>query len=266
MLPIENTLKRRILAGQQSFGMWVQSASPTMAEIAGLVGFDFVIIDQEHGPGDIQSAIDMMRALSGSPTTAMIRVPAADPVYLKRIVDAGAQAILIPMVNTEAEARAVVDACIYPPTGRRGNAAAVVRGSRYGLIQDYVQRAHEQLLIVPQIETVEAVGNAGAIAAVPGVDMVFIGPADLSGSAGLPDQTGAPEVERLIGETVAAVRAAGKPLSTVPRDGKSWQDLFGEGYAAVASGSDLAYLRQAALGQAEAWHAFQGARPGTASA
>ena len=178
-------------------------------------------------------------------------------MYLKRIVDSGAQAILVPMVNTAAEAQAVVDACLYPPIGKRGNAAAVVRGSRYGLIPDYVARAHEELLIVPQIETVEAVGNAHAIASVPGVDMVFIGPADLSGSAGLPDQTGAPEVERLIAETVAAVRKAGKPLSTVPRDGKSWQDLFGEGYAAVASGSDIAYLRQAALEQARAWQAFR---------
>jgi 4-hydroxy-2-oxoheptanedioate aldolase len=258
MQPIVNTLKRRILAGQPSFGMWVQSNSPTLAEIAGLVGFDFIIIDQEHGPGDIEAALAMLRALNGSPTTAMIRVPAGDPVYLKRIVDAGAQAILVPMVNTAAEAQAVVDACLYPPIGKRGNAAAVVRGSRYGLIPDYVQRAHEELLIVPQIETVEAVGNAHAIASVPGVDMVFIGPADLSGSAGLPDQTGAPEVERLIAETVAAVRAAGKPLSTVPRDGKSWQDLFGEGYAAVASGSDIAYLRQAALDQARAWQAFRG--------
>ena len=254
----ENRLKTRVTAGEKSFGVWLQSANATTAEIVGLVGFDFVIIDQEHGTGDIQSAIDMMRALNGTPTTAIIRVPAADPAYLKRIVDAGAEAVLVPMVNSASEAESVVDACLYTPFGQRGNAAAVVRGSRYGLVPDYVATAHEQLLVIPQIETVEAVANAEAIASVPGVDMVFIGPADLSGSAGMPDQTGAPEVERLIAEAEAAVRRAGKPLATVPRQGRSWQQLLGEGYAAVASGSDIAWLRDAALAQAREWHDFAG--------
>jgi 4-hydroxy-2-oxoheptanedioate aldolase len=254
---MENTLKRRILAGQQSFGVWLQSGSPTFAEIAGLVGLDFVIIDQEHGPGDLQSAIDMMRAVSREGTTAMIRVPAADPNYLKRIVDAGAQAILVPMVSDAVEAQMIVDTCIYPPVGRRGNAASIIRGSHYGLVSDYVQRAHEELLIVPQIETVEAVTNARAIASVQGVDMVFIGPTDLSGSAGLPDQTNAPEVERLIATVVHETQAVGKPLATVPRRGRTWQNLFAEGYAAVASGSDVAYFRQAMVDQANAVRVYR---------
>jgi 4-hydroxy-2-oxoheptanedioate aldolase len=133
----------------------------------------------------------------------------------------------------------------------------VVRGGGYGLVQDYVQRAHETLLIIPQIETVAAVSNAKEIASVPGVDMVFIGPADLSGSAGLPDQTGAPEVSRLIAQAESAVRAAGKPLATVPRIGKTWQDLFAEGYLAVAAASDLAMLRQGVVETAEAWRRYQ---------
>ena len=123
-----------------------------------------------------------------------------------------------------------------------------------------MRRAHESLLIVPQIETVTAVRNAGAIAAIDGVDMLFIGPSDLSGSAGLLDQTGAPEVERLIAETVAAVRAAGKPLATVPRDGKSWQALFDDGYAVVASGSDIAIFRAAAAALAEEWRGHRDRR------
>ncbi|UFN47635.1 aldolase/citrate lyase family protein [Roseomonas sp. OT10] len=258
----ENRLKTRIRQGQPCFGMWVQSGNPTMAEIAGLVGLDFIIIDQEHGPGGVQDAMQMLRALNGSPTTGMIRVPAGDPVYLKRIVDAGAQALLVPMVDTAEEARAVVDACLYPPIGRRGNAAGVVRGSRFGLIGDYVARAHEQMLIVPQIETVKAVENAEAIASVPGVDMVFIGPSDLSGSAGFPGETGHPEVEALIARAAEGVRAVGKPLSTVPRDGRSWQDLFAEGYAAVASGSDIAIVRAAAAAQGEEWHRWREARRG----
>jgi 4-hydroxy-2-oxoheptanedioate aldolase len=131
-----------------------------------------------------------------------------------------------------------------------------VRGARYGLSTDYLQTAHESLLIVPQIETVTAVRNAREIASVDGVDMLFIGPSDLSGSAGVLDQTGAPEVERLIAETVTAVRAAGKPLATVPRDGKSWQTLFEDGFAAVASGSDIAIFRSAAATLAQDWRGY----------
>jgi 4-hydroxy-2-oxoheptanedioate aldolase len=233
-------------SGHKSLGIWLQSAEPAFAEIAALAGFDFVVIDQEHGPGTIRSAMDMMRALSGTPATAMVRVPAADPVYLKRIMDAGAEAVLVPMVESAEEARMVVDACRYPPRGRRGNAAVVARAASYGFVEDYVARAHEELLVVPQIETERGVRNARAIAEVDGVDMIFIGPSDLSGSIGLPDQTDAPEVEALIAETVAAVRAVGKPLATVPRAGRSWQDLFEEGYLAVPTGSDLYFFRSAA--------------------
>jgi 4-hydroxy-2-oxoheptanedioate aldolase len=253
----ENRLKTRLRNQQPSLGMWLQSADATFAEIAGLAGFDFVIIDQEHGPGTIMAAIAMMRALSATPTTAMIRVPSSDPVYLKRIMDAGAEAVLVPMVESAEEARMVVDACRYPPQGKRGNAAAVSRGSGYGFAGDYLARAHEQLLVVPQIETVAGVKNAKAIAEVDGIDMIFIGPSDLAGSAGVPGRTGAPEVEALIAETIAAVRPTGKPLSTVPRDGKSWQDLFADGFMAVPSGSDIFFFRTAAAALGEEWRSYQ---------
>ena len=248
-----NALKMRIQAGRPSFGMWLQSNCPALAEIAGLVGLDFVIIDQEHGPGDIQSAIDMMRALSGSPTTAVVRAPLNDQAYLKRILDAGAQAVLVPMVDTAQEAKQLVDACLYPPRGRRGNAAVVVRGGGYGLISDYVQRAHESLLIIPQIETVTAVANAREIASVPGVDMVFIGPSDLSMSAGFPGRMDAPEVEALIAEAVAAVTAAGKPVSTIPRPGWTIADLLAAGIAAVPTGSDIDWYRSEARKLVQQW-------------
>jgi 4-hydroxy-2-oxoheptanedioate aldolase len=253
MDPIENVLKSKIARGTRCFGMWLHTASPAVAEIVAHAGLDFVIIDQEHGTGDLDNAMGMMRAMLGTQTTPIVRVPSGDPIYLKRIVDAGAQSILVPMVDSGEEAQAVVDACLYPPRGKRGNAAGVVRASRYGMVGDYVARAHEQMLIIPQIETAEAVKNASAISSVPGVDVVFIGPSDLSGSIGLPDQTGAPQVEALIAEAYAAIRKAGKPAATVPRDGRSWQALFDDGFQIVATGSDLAYIRQAALGQAREW-------------
>lgn len=249
----KNAMKAKIAAGRPVFGTWLQAASPINAEIVACSGLDFAIIDQEHGIGGLETTVAMMRAFLGSDTTPMIRVPGGDVDYLKRIVDAGAQALLIPMVNTAAQAKAIVDATLYPPRGQRGNAAGIVRGSRYGFVSDYVARAHEEMLIVPQVETVEAVGNAAAIAAVPGVDMVFIGPSDLSGSAGVPGQTGAPEVEKLFAEAIAGIRSAGKPFATVPRDGKSWQDLFAEGYMMVSHGSDIATVKTAAMAQVEAW-------------
>ncbi|AYD00456.1 aldolase/citrate lyase family protein [Neorhizobium sp. NCHU2750] len=251
MDPIENVLKTKINNGTKCFGMWLHSASPAVAEIVAHAGLDFVIIDQEHGVGDLDNAIAMMRALLGTDTAPIVRVASSDPTYLKRIVDAGAQSILVPMVDSAEEAKSVVDACLYPPHGKRGNAAGVVRASRYGLVGDYVARAHEQMLIIPQIETAQAVKNASAISSVEGVDVVFIGPSDLSGSIGLPDQTGAPEVEALITEAYAAIRKAGKPAATVPRDGRSWQALFDDGFQLVATGSDLAYIRQAVLAQAK---------------
>jgi 4-hydroxy-2-oxoheptanedioate aldolase len=250
---IENVLKTKIARGDKCFGMWLHTASPAVAEVVAHSGLDFVIIDQEHGVGDLDNAIAMMRAMLATQTTPIVRVASSDPIYLKRIVDAGAQSILVPMVDSGEEAKSIVDACLYPPRGKRGNAAGVVRASRYGMVGGYVAHAHEQMLIIPQIETLEAVKNASAISSVPGVDVVFIGPSDLSGSIGLPDQTGAPEVETLIAEAHTAIRNAGKPAATVPRDGRSWLALFDDGFQIVATGSDLAYIRQAAVAQAQEW-------------
>jgi 2-keto-3-deoxy-L-rhamnonate aldolase RhmA len=239
-----NRLKERLAAGQKSFGTWLQSGSATFAEIAGAAGFDFFIMDQEHGPGGLETAMEMARAAACAPATAMVRVPSSHPTYIKRLIDAGIEGILVPMVESAGEAAAVVSACRYPPRGNRGNAADIARCSGYGLQADYLDRADDNILIAVQIETATAVAQASEIAAVDGVDLVFIGPTDLSGSIGLMGKTGHPQVEALIAETVTAVRKVGKPLGTVPRQGRSWQQLFDEGFLFVATGSEIfAYRR-----------------------
>jgi 4-hydroxy-2-oxoheptanedioate aldolase len=258
-----NRLKARVLAGERSLGTWLQSGSATFAEMAAAAGFDFFIVDQEHGLGSIEEAVDIMRAASGGEATVIVRVPSSDPVYLKRLVDAGVEGVLVPMVETAEEARAVVAACRFPPRGGRGNAWDITRSSSYGFANDYYGRADDNLLVIVQIETVTAVQNAAEIAAVEGVDIVFIGPTDLSGSIGLPGQTGAPEVEALIARAMAAARQAGKPLASVPRIGRSWQQVFDDGFAMVATGSEIYYYRTATQALLAEWRDYRGVEPAT---
>lgn len=256
-----NRLKARIHAGQKSFGTWLQSGSPLFAEMAAIAGLDFIIMDEEHGAGGLQSAVDFMRAAACTDTTLVIRVPSADPVYLRRLVDAGATALLVPMVETADQARGIVEAVRFPPRGKRGNAADVTRSSSYGLVPDYYARADDNLLVIVQIETQLGVENAREIAEVEGVDVIFIGPTDLSGSLGMPGQTGAPEVDAAIRRAMAAAREAGKPLATVPRIGRSVAELADEGFVMLASGSEIYFYRVALQQLMRDWRACQGETP-----
>ncbi|MBL8580600.1 MAG: aldolase [Rhizobiaceae bacterium] len=255
-----NRLKARIRAGEKSFGTWLQSGSPLFAEMAAIAGLDFIIMDQEHGAGDLQAAVDFMRAAACTDTTLVVRVPSAEPVYLRRLVDAGANALLVPMVDTAEQARGIVEAVRFPPHGKRGNAADVTRSSSYGFVPDYYRRADDNLLIIVQIETEAGVDNARAIAEVEGVDVIFIGPTDLSGSLGLPGQTGAPEVDSAIRLAMAAARDTGKPLATVPRIGRSVAELFDEGFVMLASGSEIFFYRMALQQLMKDWREYQGAQ------
>ena len=253
-----NRLKARLRAGQKSFGTWLQSASPTFAEMAAVAGFDFIIMDEEHGTGELQHAIDMMRATSCTETTFVIRVPSSDPTYMRRLVDAGAEGLLVPMVESGEQARAIVEAVRFPPRGKRGNAFDATRSSSFGLVADYYERADDNLLIMVQIETQAGVDNAEEIAAVDSVDVIFIGPTDLSGSMGMPGQTGAPEVNAQIERAMAAARAAGKPLVTVPRAGRSSNQLYDEGFLGVAVASEIYFYRLGITQLMKEWREYNG--------
>lgn len=251
-----NQLKLRLKAGERCFGTWVQSGSPTFAEMAALAGFDFFIVDQEHGPGDLQDAIDQMRAASCAEATMVVRAPSTEPLYVRRLLDAGLEAVLVPMVETAEQARRIVEICRFPPRGVRGNAWPITRAASYGFEADYYLRADDNFMIIVQIETAKAVVNAREIAAVDGVDAVFIGPTDLAGSIGLPDRTGAPEVNALIRKTVEAVRQVGKPLATVPRADRSWAEVFDDGFLMVAYNSEINIYRQALRALTNEWRSF----------
>jgi len=253
MMERENALRKKLLSGGQTLGVWLQSGEPAFAEIAALAGLDFFIVDLEHGPGDVRTVTEMMRGALGSSTTGIVRVPSSEPIFIRRVLDAGAGGVLVPMVESGAEAQRVADACRYPPRGRRGMATDVVRGACYGMDADYLRHAHEQVLVAVQVETRDGAANAAEIARVDGVDMIFLGPNDLSGSLGEVGNTGHPDVEAAIRRACDAARAAGKLLGTVPFGGRTWAETFAEGFSLVATGSDIFWFREAVEKLARAW-------------
>ena len=253
-----NILKQKINDGKPVIGMWVGLPCPSIAEMASHVGYDFIIIDNEHGQMTLETTIDMMRAADGGSASSMVRVPGKDPDFFKRILDAGANSLMVPMVDTPEQAKAVVEACHYPPRGWRGFAAPAVRGSRYGLDSDYVDWAHEELFLCLQIESKLAVSNAEAIAAIDGVDMLFIGASDLSGSLGALGDTAHPDVLDAMDTVKRAAGSSGKPLGTIPRPGTSTAGLAQDGFLLGAGAVDIMLLRDAAVLDIEAFRKVNG--------
>lgn len=242
-----NHLKKRLTEGKPLFGVWIETGNASVAEIVGHCGYDFMILDLEHGQGDLQEAVAVLRAAQVTQTPCVVRVPAADPVFLKRILDAGFNAIMVPSVESVEEAEMVVAACQYPPAGRRGYAAGNVRASGYGATADYMARANDELLLILQLESKSAVAKAAEICAVDGVDLPFLGVNDMAGSIGLLEQLDRPEVRALVADFERAAAASGKPYGTVPSAGATPQDLVQAGYSLIALTSDVMLLREGSL-------------------
>lgn len=242
-----NILKQRLRNGENVLGVWSMLGNPTVTEILALAGFDYIVVDQEHGLGDPSSLSGQLQAMSATPCTGVVRVPWNDMVYLKRVLDAGAEAVLIPSIDTAEQARDAVAACLYPPKGRRGTASSSARASSFGMAPNYVATCAENLLIACQIESKTAVDNIDAILAVDGIDLFFIGPFDLSATVGKMGQLKDPEVAGLIAKAEQKIRAAGKPMGTVPHPGCTYKDMMARGYQFVNAGSDIARLRDGSL-------------------
>jgi 4-hydroxy-2-oxoheptanedioate aldolase len=257
----KNVLKHRLANGDALIGAWIETGSAVNAEILGHQDFDFLILDLEHGLGGLNEAIDMMRAVQGSGTPCIIRVPWNDPIFLKKILDSGAQSLMIPSVETAAEAAAAVRACRYPPQGRRGYAAPIVRASAYGKMSDYMQHANSELLLIIQIESADAVRRAAEICAVEGLDVPFLGVNDMAGSIGRLEQLDRPEVRELVKQAEAAMRACGKPMGTVPSAGATWQNLLEGGYRLLPVASDVGLLRDAAAACVREQREFWAGKP-----
>jgi 4-hydroxy-2-oxoheptanedioate aldolase len=198
----------------------------------------------------------------GGGTPCIVRAPWNDAVWLKRILDAGAEAVMIPSVESAAEAAAAVCSCRYPPQGTRGYAATVTRASTYGVEPDYLSKANDNLLIVLQIESTAAAERAAEIWAVEGVDLVFIGVNDLAGSIGRLEQLDHPEVHRVVERLEDVILKSGKPMGTVPSAGPSWRQLFDRGYRMVVGPHDVALIRDAARQAVQEYKTFRTTRAG----
>lgn len=213
----QNAFKRAIQEGRQQIGLWCSLPGSYVAEALAGAGYDWMLLDTEHSPGDPLTVLAQLQAVAPYPVTPIVRPASNDPVLIKRLLDFGAQTLLIPYVQNAGEVRAAVAAMRYPPEGIRG-VSGVTRATGFGRVANYGKRAHEELCLLVQIETQEALDNLEEIAAVEGVDGVFIGPADLAASLGCIGEPANPKVVSAIEDGIRRVRACGKPAGILTPD------------------------------------------------
>jgi len=237
-----NRIKAALARGEMQIGVWLGLTSPAVAEIAGGAGFDWALIDAEHGPNDLARIEAQLRALAATGTPAAVRVPAGEAWMLKRVLDLGAQTVMVPMVETGDDAARLARAMRYPPEGTRGIAHALVRASGYGADRDYLRTANAEICLIVQAESRRAVENIDAIAGTPGVDAVFVGPADLAADLGHPGDPGAPEVRAAIARVAAGVQKAGKALGYLSFDPAEFVAARDRGVRFLAVAADVTAL------------------------
>jgi 2-dehydro-3-deoxyglucarate aldolase/4-hydroxy-2-oxoheptanedioate aldolase len=243
-VPILTDFKTRLTNGDAFIGAFICLPSPESAELFAELGYDWLIIDTEHGPYDELTAQRMLQAV-GQRCPCAVRVPSNEDVWIKKALDIGAAGVLVPLVNTPEIALRVQRACRYAPEGTRGMGAA--RAHRYGIgFQDYVARANREMVTIIQAEHIEAVENIEAIASVPGIDAIFVGPYDLSASMDKPGQVKDPEVQAAIRKIRDATLRAGVRLGIYCSDPESAKDFVLQGYTLIGMSTDLNYLSQSA--------------------
>jgi len=236
-----NPFKHAIAAGRLQIGLWVSMASTYSAEIAAGSGFDWLVIDTEHSPNEVDTTLAQLQVVAAYPVSAVVRPAWNDKVLIKRHLDIGAQTLLIPYVQNADEARAAVAAMRYPTEGVRG-VAGTTRASRYGRVKDYAKRAASELCLLVQIETREGLDNLEAIARTDGVDGVFIGPADLAAGLGHLGDMGHAEVQSAIREAIGRIRACGKPAGILATDEATTRRYMEWGTTFTAVGLDAMVL------------------------
>lgn len=248
----KNVFKAAIAEGRAQIGLWCSIPGSDNAEALATCGFDWILIDTEHSTVGLDTVKSMLQAMAPYPVSAAVRPGWNDPVEIKRILDAGAQTILVPYVQSAAEAARAVAAVRYPPAGLRG-VAGITRATRFGTVADYTARADAEICLLVQVETAQALQHIEAIAAVPGVDGIFIGPADLATSMGYPGNPAAPPVRAAILDAIARIRRAGKPAGILSLDPDLLKQAVAAGSVFTAVDVDQAILLRGARALVQAW-------------
>lgn len=240
--PLHNPFKTALTQQRSQLGLWLALTSAYSAEAVAQAGFDWLLIDGEHAPNSLQSTLAQLQALAPYPVEPVVRPAWNDPVLIKRLMDIGARSLLIPMVQDAAQAAAAVAATRYPPQGMRGVGSALARASRWNTLPDYLARANDQVCVLVQIETPQALRQIEAICAVDGVDGGFIGPADLAGNMGHLGNPGHPEVQAAIGHAIARIAATGKAPGILSADHALARRYIEAGSLFTAVGTDVSLL------------------------
>jgi 4-hydroxy-2-oxoheptanedioate aldolase len=241
----QNRFKRALKAGTPQIGLWSSLSSNYSVEVIAGAGFDWILLDSEHSPADLENLLTQLQAAAPYPAHSVVRVPWNDMVTMKRVLDIGAQSLLVPYVSTAAEAKSAVSYTRYPPAGVRG-VAGTTRATRFGRVKDYAKRAHEEICVLVQVETEAALDNIEAICGIEGIDGVFIGPADLHASMGHTGEIANPKVKPLIDQAIRRIRKCGSApgiLTPSEADARHWLEC---GALFVAVGADVGILARGA--------------------
>lgn len=238
-----NHLKRRLAAGETLHGCWVGMADPYAAEMAATCGFDWLLIDGEHAPNDLRSTMAQLAVLEPSASLPVVRLRDDDPARIKQALDAGAQSLLIPMIETAEQAERAVRATRYPPEGFRGVGSSLARASRFSSIPDYLTTANDQICLILQVESRAGLAALDDILALPGIDCVFIGPADLAADMGHLGNAAHPEVRAAVLDALTRIAASGKAAGMLSTEDAFIADCVKAGARFVGVGIDvLAYV------------------------
>jgi len=238
-----NRLKHRLATGETLYGCWVGMADAYAAEMAATCGFDWLLIDGEHAPNDLRTTLAQLAVIEPSPSLPVVRLRDDDPARIKQALDAGAQSLLIPMIETAEQAERAVRATRYPPEGIRGVGSSLARASRFSAIPDYLTTANDQICLILQVESRAGLAALDDILALPGIDSVFIGPADLAADMGHLGDAGHPDVRSAVLNALTRIAASGKAAGMLSTEDAFIAECEKAGARFVGVGIDvLAYV------------------------
>ncbi|MAO26431.1 MAG: 2-keto-3-deoxy-L-rhamnonate aldolase [Roseovarius sp.] len=248
-----NAFKTALASGDLLLGCWAGFADPYATEVLATAGYDWFVIDGEHAPNDLRSISAQLAVLRGQHSHPVVRLPMGEAWLIKQVLDAGAQTLLIPMVESAAEARDLVRAMRYPPDGIRGSGAALARASHFADIPDYIATANDQMCLLVQVETRAGIDALDEILAVDGVDGVFIGPSDLAADMGHMGDASQADVAEVIEDALARIRAAGRAAGILALDDATIRRYRDWGANFLAVGIDVVMLAQTARQTLAKW-------------